>query len=454
MQKEITRDGLIAATTSVSIRTGMSYRDQTQFLAAIVNYLDGDISELKISRSSVQRERYKHVEDEGGSIRQTYMESMADKNLVLHFDGKLVKHIEDDCRQRVTSDRLAISVTSPELGTKDDLLLGVVPCPSGKGDDMAVYIQNVLEYYDVTENIIAVCADTTASNTGSKNGAIVILSKVFDQPFIWLLCRHHIAEIHISWCFKALSKTKTTGPSKQMYKDFQQQWHTYQPIIAAEGSKEKFKTFDEEKLEPGSGIYNLYMDAKKFVAYALEHETFPRNDYKHMVEYLAFYMNVRSDKLANFHIYQPGANHNARFMCDTLYLLALDITSPVIKFLTESQKKLVDKATFIMSVYFAPAFLKSSKAEYSVKTDFEAFGVAKIIETEWDADVGKALEKSLNHHPWYLHPKCVILALADPDLGKQTKVAMLEKLVAAPIPKKSDISAEAPTVVNVKDNNL
>ena len=31
---------------------------------------------------------------------------------------------------------------------------------------------------------------------------------------------------------------------------------------------------------------------------------------------------------------------------------------------------------------------------------------------------------------------------------------MLEKLIAAPIPKKSDISAEAPTVVNVKDKNL
>ena len=43
VHKEITREGLIAATTAVSIRTGISYRDQTQFLSAIVNYLDGDV---------------------------------------------------------------------------------------------------------------------------------------------------------------------------------------------------------------------------------------------------------------------------------------------------------------------------------------------------------------------------------------------------------------------------
>ena len=102
------------------------------------------------------------------------------------------------------------------------------------------------------------------------------------------------------------------------------------------------------------------MEAKEFVAYALKHETFPRNDFKHLVEHLAFFINVKSDKLAHFHIYKPGANHDARFICDTLYLLALDITSPVLNYLSEDQKVLVDRATFIMSVYLVPGLLKSS----------------------------------------------------------------------------------------------
>ena len=61
----LTREGFIAATTAVSIRTGMSYRYQTQILSAIVNYLDDDVQEMCISRSSVQKERYKQVEMKG-----------------------------------------------------------------------------------------------------------------------------------------------------------------------------------------------------------------------------------------------------------------------------------------------------------------------------------------------------------------------------------------------------
>ena len=63
-------------------------------------------------------------------------------------------------------------------------MLGVVPCFTGKGDDMAVVTQNDLQYYDIIENFIAVCTDTTASNTGSKDGTIIILSKVIEPPFL------------------------------------------------------------------------------------------------------------------------------------------------------------------------------------------------------------------------------------------------------------------------------
>ena len=86
-----------------------------------------------------------------------------------------------------TREGLIAATTAVSIGPgKDDLLLGFIPaCSLGKGEDMtAVNTQNVLEYCDIAENIIAICADTTASNTGSKNGAIVILSQVLGQPFI------------------------------------------------------------------------------------------------------------------------------------------------------------------------------------------------------------------------------------------------------------------------------
>ena len=44
-------------------------------------------------------------------------------------------------------------------------------------------------------------------------------------------------------------------------------------------------------------------------------------------------MNIKSKKLDNFKIYQPGACHYARLMAYAIYLVMLDITSPVLDYL-------------------------------------------------------------------------------------------------------------------------
>ena len=80
-------------------------------------------------------------------------------------------------------------------------------------------------------------------------------------------------------------------------------------------------------------MHQLYLEAKAYLKSALDHETFPRDDYNHLVKYAAFYLNVESEKLENFKIYQPGANHSARFMADSLYIIAIDTTSTVIDYI-------------------------------------------------------------------------------------------------------------------------
>nr|XP_047139143.1 uncharacterized protein LOC124815046 [Hydra vulgaris] len=159
---------------------------------------------------------------EEGQIRNEYINLMANKMLVLHFDGKILKHIEEDTRQATTADRLSVSVTSPEFETKDDLLLGVVPTDSGKGIDMAVSIMNLLEYFEICDYIVGFCSDTTVSNTGWKSGAITIMARFLGKPFLWLLCRHHIAEINITWTLKAISMEMSKAPANKLLKDFQQ----------------------------------------------------------------------------------------------------------------------------------------------------------------------------------------------------------------------------------------
>ena len=76
-------------------------------------------------------------------------------------------------------------------------------------------------------------------------------------------------------------------------------------------------------------------------------------------------MNIKSKKLDNFKIYQPGACHDARFMAYAIYLVMLDITSPVLDYLAESQTKIVGKLTLIIAINLW-AFLRSTKTETAV----------------------------------------------------------------------------------------
>ncbi len=87
------------------------------------------------------------------------MNTLKGKRLCLHFDGKRVNQIEVDLDITVTVERIATSVTSPDFRYSDDILLGVVQAASSKGSDQADVILNLLEYYDIVDQIFAVCCE-------------------------------------------------------------------------------------------------------------------------------------------------------------------------------------------------------------------------------------------------------------------------------------------------------
>jgi hypothetical protein len=105
------------------------------------------------------------------------MTTLKGKKLCLHFDGKQVKQMED-LDSTVNVERIAISVTSRDIEGSDDILLGVVQAASSKSCDQVELILNLLDYYDIVDQIPVydVCCDTTSSNTGVFSGAITVLT--------------------------------------------------------------------------------------------------------------------------------------------------------------------------------------------------------------------------------------------------------------------------------------
>jgi hypothetical protein len=92
------------------------------------------------------------------------MNTLKGKRLCLLFDGKQMKQIDDDLDITVTVERIGTSVTSPDFGDSDDILLGVVQA--------ADVILNLREFYDIVDQVFAVCCHTTSSNTGVFSGAM------------------------------------------------------------------------------------------------------------------------------------------------------------------------------------------------------------------------------------------------------------------------------------------
>jgi hypothetical protein len=66
--------------------------------------------------------------------------------------------------------------------------------------------------------------DTTAANTGHKNGACCLLEDLIGRKLLHLACRHHVHEIIVSGCFKSLFDAKTTSPEPELFVRFRSFW--------------------------------------------------------------------------------------------------------------------------------------------------------------------------------------------------------------------------------------
>jgi hypothetical protein len=118
-----------------------------------------------------------------------------------------------------TVEKIATSVTSPDFRDSDDIVL-LVHAASSKGSHQADVILNLLEYYDIVDQIFAVCCDTTSSNTGVFSG----ISAILNTPPLWFLCRRHLLEVHISHFMVAMTEEKTKAPRSGLYVKLQKVW--------------------------------------------------------------------------------------------------------------------------------------------------------------------------------------------------------------------------------------
>jgi len=333
----------------------------------------------------------KHREALASEVKVSFHPSVP---LVLHWDGKIMEDYSGPGRDHV--DRLPVLVSGQDVVK----LLAVPKLHDGTAVTMSRAVTDVIDEWGLRSSIKGLCFDTTASNTGAKGGACLLLEKEIGQEVLHLACRHHIAEIMLEKVFTLYDVSKS--PNMELFGHFRDFW----PRI----DQTSFSTaMDDENL--AASVASWKDDVIKFSVALLE--TFqPRDDYFELLELTIIFLG--GTPTHGIHFTFPGAIHRARWMARAIYSIKMWLFKsqyePLQSTSTGTRKTrgpshssliwthLQEVCLFITSVYVKYWF-QTPSAITAPRHDLE---LLCKLSTYPNKNIAKAATTAFSRHLWYL----------------------------------------------------
>ncbi|XP_044597242.1 uncharacterized protein LOC123273832, partial [Cotesia glomerata] len=266
----------------------ISDRNATGLLISFLEAVGMDASQYIVNRTSIKQKREKFREDRAAEIQHRFKNTELSR-LIIHWDGK---HLPD-ITGRNFIERLPI-IISAEKETK---ILSIPKLENSTGRAMADAVFDALQEYGISEFVVGLCCDTTASNTGQFNGAAVLIEQALERDLLLLPCRHHILEVVLKAVFDC-QIFNSSGPNVPLFVRFRKEWDA----------------LDLTKFESGINdpiIYNILendiLDIREFAEtqLTLNHD---RDDYLELLKLTLIFIGVVPDNVV-FRV--PGAMHQA-----------------------------------------------------------------------------------------------------------------------------------------------
>ncbi|XP_065650847.1 uncharacterized protein LOC136079008 [Hydra vulgaris] len=182
--------------TATADRSKLSNAQLMMNISAILVLGSVKAKEVDISINTIRRARKHSRQIMSRSIISEFKTKVKSDYLTLHWDGKLMKQLSGK-----KFDYLTVLVRgSPNC--PEGKILSIKPIQSGTGVSICRGILEDLEEWDLKKNIVAQVFDTTACNTGVRNGAATLLEETKSmKTLLWLACRHHVLELILgSFC--------------------------------------------------------------------------------------------------------------------------------------------------------------------------------------------------------------------------------------------------------------
>lgn len=192
----------------------------TMLCASMARASQINLEECVLSASTVARRKVSHRNTITTIVKDEFSSTIK-SGLVVHWDGKKLKDTtnEDKKFRNKLVERIAVVVAGIDI----EKIVTVAKAENGKGFVAADIVYENLEEWNVLQWIVASCTDTTGSNTGHTNGAVVLFEKLMKKNLLYFACRHHIFELVIGAIFIMFFGV-TTAPSRSMFENFKRDW--------------------------------------------------------------------------------------------------------------------------------------------------------------------------------------------------------------------------------------
>ena len=263
-------------------RTKQSNRAAVGNIAMLIKASNGNLNDFDMSTTTALRARNnKRVEEQ----KKFYSEFKAPKHVVVGWDGKIVR---DVLGASGNIEYLAI-VLSGAPDCVEGKMIEVEEIEDGSGKSQCDVTLRVVQACGAEENVRGLVFDTTASNSGVKKGAALLLMQKMEKVLMWFECRHHMAELIIKSVWTCLFGEEKSSE----WADFKL-WQKTAPFVKKE---------DLVTLETHSGLEeDLKVKSVSFLTQVLtkpnEKQQLPTDSYKQMIEltlqFLAHHLQVSS----------------------------------------------------------------------------------------------------------------------------------------------------------------
>lgn len=216
-----------------------------------------------------------------------------------------------------------------------------------------------------------------------------------------MACRHHIFELHTRHVWESISG-KPDRPIKPLLKRFQTEWDQL------DKSTEDLNLY--EWPSKSSAFYYFAAEVRKWGEHCLEAETFPREDYRELLELTVVYLGGSTTR--KLFIRKPGAHHRARFMHNEIYFLKMELMAKRFSLSQEELRNVHAMAEYV-ALFHSRAFLSSRIAASAPINDLKFLSAMYLYRKEENEETGQAAINSCQRHLWYLTQELVVLVIFD-----------------------------------------